>query len=778
MPKVVEIAGREKRRLVNAAVGRNFFKTITEPVTNSDSILKKHAGVPSASGLIAECLKLQPGDVLNTAEIKGRIPKTKAKKICIEIFSTGKKARICRIVDAGSGMGRDEIETKFVKYAAAKAKGENTRSLFGRGLSDVLFYHDDAKMFSVAAGVLSRCDFYWKNGDMEIDAKSSGSATKKLLLSYDLPQEILHHGTVVEFRLKEGTHIPVEEQIISKISSFYMLRLIAADPNTEVEIIRKRADGTHIDTLKYDFPLGIVVARNDDELDLKDLGKLPVNIVVARSDVALESDAVNIERRENGLLFVDENDAVLDLTLLPEFDKNPYLKHLYGIVRIVGLRSVLEAKLEGEEAEAVLTTTRDGFDVKSEITRQIFALVERHVKPIYEAEEKSQKKGSAARSEKLGQRLTEALKAINQFNADETDEEGDESGPKPLSKDAIFFSVEDVRLYVGVTRRVSVFVNLEKVPDGEVVLFEGDRTEFKLEPDSGTVKGRKNQTHQRFSLFVTCAVKNLKGYITALTLDKSGKEVSAKLRILGVDDQPVFVPPDDIAFSAFRYSGDPNRHNNATLLVNLKAFHKLPEITFKLEDVVGNVVLPGEKIKLSVQVEEGHRVAGQDLARVVVSFSATGWGHQAKLVAQAKRSDGKLVTAKCSVKFEHPEGGHKFSDFVYEDLGRPVLGDVAGNKIYVNSGYALHKKIFGADEEQFNKNLETNPMAQARAASIFVETAVFHTATTKHQAGGKKGLHINPDDPMGSLRPYLDESKMKLEPKVYQALVSVPDSVA
>jgi hypothetical protein len=53
-----------------------------------------------------------------------------------------------------------------------------------------------------------------------------------------------------------------------------------------------------------------------------------------------------------------------------------------------------------------------------------------------------------------------------------------------------------------------------------------------------------------------------------------------------------------------------------------------------------------------------------------------------------------------------------------------------------------------------------------------VETIVFHTATTKHHAGGKKGLHLPPEDPIGSLRPYLDESKIKLEPKVFQALVT------
>src|SRR5262249_2020057 len=145
----------------------------------------------------------------------------------------------------------------------------------------------------------------------------------------------------------------------------------------KVVVERKRADGDHSDALTYDFPIGSVVGRFDDTLDLGKLGKLPVSILVARSDVALENDPVNIDRRENGLLFVDENDAVLDLTLLPEYDRSPYLKHIYGIVRISGMRVVLEAKLEDEEAEAVLTATRDGFDHKNEITQKLFSLVEK-----------------------------------------------------------------------------------------------------------------------------------------------------------------------------------------------------------------------------------------------------------------------------------------------------------------------------------------------------------------------------------------------------------------
>lgn len=310
----------------------------------------------------------------------------------VELITAGPRNRLCQVTDAGTGMSYAELEEKFGTYASAKAKGERTRSLFGRGALDVLLYHDQSVIYSVKDGILSRCGIYWTD-DTIVDVDELGQVTKALLQKHQLPLDILGHGTTVQFVLKEGTRIPYEDQILSKMSSFYMLRLIAADPNTKVEVRRSRADGMHVGTLEYDFPLGEVIGRFNDTLDLGKEGKLPINILVARSDVPLETDPQHIERRDNGLLFVDDNDAVLDLTLLPDFERTPYLKQICGVVRITGLRQVLETHLEADEAEAVLTTTRDGFDRRNELTKRLFSVVERHVKPLYEAEEQREKKG-------------------------------------------------------------------------------------------------------------------------------------------------------------------------------------------------------------------------------------------------------------------------------------------------------------------------------------------------------------------------------------------------
>ena len=173
---------------------------------------------------------------------------------------------------------------------------------------------------------------------------------------------------------------------------------------------------------------------------------------------------------------------------------------------------------------------------------------------------------------------------------------------------------------------------------------------------------------------------------------------------------------------------------------------------------------------MEIKVKPEHRMDGQEVARVPAAFRASGWGQRAVLCAKAKRSDGKLAHAKCKLRFEHQSGDQKFSNFHYEDLGRPVMGDVAGDKLYVNAGYTLHRQIFGDTEDDFNSRLETDVTAQLRAATVLVETTVYYTATTRWRAGGKKGLHIDSEDPIGSLRPYLDESRFKLEPKLVRAL--------
>jgi histidine kinase/DNA gyrase B/HSP90-like ATPase len=192
-------AAREKRRSVNQAVGRNFLKTITEPITNSDSALKKQTGISHAAGLVDELLTLNLGDRVDTSALKARIQRTTRRKIIVELTTSGRagrESRLCRVIDNGPGMSEQELKSKFGTYAEAKARDERTRSLFGRGALDVLLYHQDSIIFSVSGGALSACRIFWdkKTQEPTCEIEQLGASTKKNLDSFHLPNSISQSG--------------------------------------------------------------------------------------------------------------------------------------------------------------------------------------------------------------------------------------------------------------------------------------------------------------------------------------------------------------------------------------------------------------------------------------------------------------------------------------------------------------------------------------------------------------------------------------------------------
>lgn len=109
--KVIKVAAREKWRMVNAAVGKNFFKTVTEPLTNSDSTLKRRAGVAHAAGLVDELMKLKRDQRVDTSELKTQVARAQKRQIILEVTTAGSNARVCRVVDAGLGMTAAEPAT-------------------------------------------------------------------------------------------------------------------------------------------------------------------------------------------------------------------------------------------------------------------------------------------------------------------------------------------------------------------------------------------------------------------------------------------------------------------------------------------------------------------------------------------------------------------------------------------------------------------------------------------------------------------------------------------
>lgn len=787
--RIISWAGREKKRQTNKAVGGSFLKTITELLTNSDSALKKHLGIAHATGLVDAMLKLKVGDRLDTAALKKSLPKRREGKIMVEVYAKqlGNFPRgTCQIIDYGLGMTETDLDKNFGEYAKAKAKGERTRSLFGRGALDVFLYHSNqrrdgidpaAHVFSVNNGNLSHCRVSWGptskgEEDSIIETEALGPATPATLKKHGLPSDLTRSGTVVRLLLADGTRIPNESNLLPSISNFYMLRLIAADPSMQVLVKRYRTEGwTDEERLTYDFDLGSVIARSHDMFWHERLGKIDVDILVARSERKMTSDPSNYERRENGLLFVDDNDAVLDLTLLPEYDNNPLLSRLFGIVKLTGIRGPLESLLEDTHPEAVLTETRDGFDTKNEITKALFGFVEKHVKQVYEAEEKRERRAGGNRSAELDKRLKDALRELNRFHSEETDEVGT-GRPKSEPEGPLDFAYNKIRLVAGQDRRVTLYAERERVHhDLNVIEITSSNPRIRVVPESEIVTRRKGSKFQSIPLTLSCPVSGETATVTATALSVDEQVLEATLEVTEVLEPQQILIPGDIEFRPARYNGKPSVENQLVLLVNLDAFPGMPTVKLRIVEKEGAVSIGTERSdKLEIKVKKDWLIAGSNVAKVVVPYWGTAWGAKAEIEAKAKRTDGKLGVTKCKVDFREQRGADQYEDFEYLSIGRPILGEAAGKYIYVNSDPPLHRKLFGDSKETFELALETNPVAQMRIAAIVTDAVVYTVASKKYQKGGEKGLTIG-NEPITDVRAFVEEQRYELDSKIARAFV-------
>ena len=786
--RVITWAGREKRRQTNKAVGGSFLKTLTELITNSDSALKRQLGISHSAGLVEKMLELNVGDRVDTASLKKGLARRGEGRITVEVYSKQHgslfPSRTCQVIDYGPGMSEEELDRNFGEYAKAKAKGQRTRSLFGRGALDVFLYHSNqpsedgldpaAQVYSVKDEVLSLCRVYWgeTKGEDEpiVETQTLGRVTADLLRKHSLPSDLTHSGTVVRFLLAAGTRIPQESNFVPAIANFYMLRLIAADPAMRVMMRRYRTGGWIEERLSYDFDLGTVLLRSTDHFQHPKVGKIPVDILVARSDRRMVYDPFNYERRENGLLFVDDDDAVLDLTLLPEYDKNPLLSRIYGIVRLTGVRAPLEALLEARYPEAVLTETRAGFDSRNEIAAALLKLVERHVKPLYDSEEKREHKGSGNRSATLDKMLKDALQELNKFHKEETDEGTGISPVKPSRP--LYFTQRQVRLVAGEERRVMLYAQRAAIhPELNVVEISSDNPKVRVSPDSEAVRQRKGSEFQPIAVTLSCPIAGEKAVVTATAMSAREDLISETLEVVEVAEAQEISPPADVEFRPAHYNGRPNVENHAVLLVNLVAFPGMPVVRFRVGAHEGAVSLGTDRLEsLEIKVHRDLVMKGTRVARILLPYWATAWGAKATIEAKAKRADGRNALSACKVDFREQSGKSQYEDILYEPLDHLVLGEAALRYIFVNSKPPLHRELFGNTQESFNKALEENPIGQMRVASIVTDAVVYDVASKKYHKGGDKGLTIG-IDPITEVRAFVEAKRYELDSKIAKAFL-------
>src|SRR5437762_1141687 len=114
----LEFATRQIKRAFARAIGKSIPKILTELVTNADDSYRRLEGAPTRGG---SSRSSDPAPM-------------------VIVFERSK--RRFSVIDQAEGLTDKEMQDRFVTYGQEspdRARGLRTRSLFGKGLRDVLF---------------------------------------------------------------------------------------------------------------------------------------------------------------------------------------------------------------------------------------------------------------------------------------------------------------------------------------------------------------------------------------------------------------------------------------------------------------------------------------------------------------------------------------------------------------------------------------------------------------------------------------------------------------
>ena len=795
-------AAREDKRQANEALGRSFCKTLAEPITNSDSSAKRKLNLEHVSGLVEMMLATPNGTLLDTSVMKakllGRYPK---RSITVEVVTNRMHRRPpgqIVIIDQAEGMSFTTLRSALKDIGGDKLSlsgGSPGRNLFGRGLSDFLRAHSEAKVWTYDGKELTTATGEWPAGNKKFLIKMDQKDSPTRNDFSETPLISGNTGTAVSCVIVERSkcHIPDHPNIVDRLRNFYMLRLIAADPNIEIVLRQYRSAALPTeDRIQYDFPVGQVIECFSKTLAPKGLlaeEPIKIDFLLARSDKKLRGLDNDRDARESGLLIVDDLDAVYDLTFADtEYEKAEFLQHVYGIVRVRGLRKILEGYLNLQESPtSPLRVDRDGFNTDHEFSKALLGFISKTLRPYYENERKREEEKHKDRfSAETKKRIDDALKQLNKYFNEITGKtgQGDGTGAKEPEEPTEFveFSPKKVRLIAGRPKHVLLLVREDIGRDGGELCASASEG-IAVQPEMEQIDKKScpklkypgwKASYLSFRFSVSCDIVRHSGTVTAL-VDSTGDPplVETQLAVEDVLTEPEVNPPEKMEFRPAMSLGRPGRRNNLVLFVNTGVIPLGHWIRVRLLKSVGDVLLFDDKGARCDQVDTklgpSHQIPGQNTARVLIPWSGTAWNQHAAVEASVKVGPD-TIKAEAKIRLDEPdpnEGGF-FKKVDYTDLDDEVPSKYAAGTITVNTKDPLNFEIFGEDKPELDRRLLVSKLAQQRLASLLIEEGAFRALEELRQ---DNKLPLPEGKAVTNVHAEMDRHKFTYSLNIFKALV-------
>lgn len=725
----IKIDPRYTKRKISQAVGKNIFKTFTEPITNCDDSYRR----------------IENKTIENSKQVK---PTT----IIVE-----RKNRKIQIIDQAEGMDVKDFIKNFELYGADRSgwsKGIPVRGIFGQGIEDVLYYHDNGIIKSIKNNKNYSCKFFWENNERYIDPEELGVANEKIRKELQIPK---NNGTLVEFILAKDTPIHTHENLTKKLSSFYMLRFINSDPYRGVTLIDISRDGVkRIKQLDYVLPTGEILDKKEFTMQFENYKPVKIEAEIRLSKYPLPRVG---EERESGLLVFDEKDAVYDFTFFG-LDNDPGTEKLFGFIKLTGAREIILDKINKKDhPEGILTDSRDGFDEEHPFYKKLVDILWNWLWSIVSKQRDFEYKEVDVLPPEVQKKYKEIFDIINKSYNDVI---GDTFGgtittlkkERPIG--GIEFARPNIKITVGRKYGLQIRIDVDVIPIGSKIKISSEKGRIGFTPSYLILKKEDKDEENIISKIITI---NPSRANIADTIKATFKKRSSTT-VVTVIEEEVFFPVNGLEFHPDYSQILKDQRHKLNLFVD---FNKINDKNEQIKIESDNPFVELEKKVITLHEVE---IISEKIGRVNVFLIGRQIDQKANIKASIKSYN---CIAKVSVKekIEYPSStsSGRFRDWDFEKLPLPMqsLFDSTPKSfryglILINKIHPLNKKYFGDDPKKIN--IESSLIAQVYLAELILNRCL---DVMIQDALGKNILERRfPDHEHLDISNYIEDQKNKI----------------
>ena len=651
------------------------------------------------------------------------------------------------VLDHGTGIAGTgkELETLLMDYSAyiQKSHTPKGRSSFGRGMSDVLFRKKEYtnSLIAIKNGNCIAAKAHWT--DKGPTFSQDTTLTEKQILA-----ELGEHGTSVTFNWNsniEPQNFPTKKSILDSLSKYYELKTVLND--TEVDVILLYLDGKQtpepkkLEFINADKNATLIDTVTDIQLDIDP--KYDIRIISAnifRSKIPLNQERG--ESRTGGLFVEGEHGQIFDLTLF-DHEKN-YRTAALRIIGDVILSEDAKRYMDDfytKHGETVLTRTREGFSGKTKFYKELKKKLETWLVNILEKESETSSSSASDKFSDAIKMLNDIAKKLLDVKNLEPDPSvigGCQTGPPPPPPppplpDTIQFSPESPKIEQGVTCKISLKINAERIKPGTKIYFtkEGkDRNHYTIEYDATTVP-KSTKGLSKIPILIKCNELQAQAEIKAVTKLSNGQKVE-KWCALDCVPERIIGPPvtEYLEFAPKKTSVETNVDKRINLYakqildpgtkikLEFTSDREEPPITFA-ED--GNRVITTRSHTFEIEVP--NITPNKDAYRIIpLTFTATEDSFEGKLTASVV--DTRVVPTTCEIIIENPNESANglISGFKFEnepDYPMYAWYEADDTKVHINLAIPIVKSILGKNKEEAETRCD-----ELQEAQVFVATAM------------------------------------------------------